>query len=35
VILDEQRGEELWTALREDRLREYVALHTDAAVLGG
>jgi LCP family protein required for cell wall assembly len=34
VILDEQRDEELWTALREDRLREYVALHTDAAVLG-
>ena len=34
VILDQQRDEELWTALREDRLREYVALHTDAAVLG-
>jgi len=34
VILDEQRDQELWTALREDRLAEYVALHTDAAVLG-
>ena len=34
VLLDEQRDEELWTALREDRLAEYLALHTDAAVLG-
>jgi LCP family protein required for cell wall assembly len=34
VLLDEQRGEELWAALREDRLAEYLALHTDAEVLG-
>jgi LCP family protein required for cell wall assembly len=34
VILDEARDQELWAALREDRMREYVALHTDAAVLG-
>ena len=33
VMLDEQRDQELWTALREDRLAEYLALHTDAEVL--
>jgi LCP family protein required for cell wall assembly len=35
VLLDEQRDAELWAALREDRLAEYLALHSDAAVLGG
>jgi len=35
VLLDEQRDEELWSALREDRLADYLALHSDAAVLGG
>jgi LCP family protein required for cell wall assembly len=35
VVLDERRDQELWTALREDRLAEYLALHTDAEVLGG
>jgi LCP family protein required for cell wall assembly len=34
VILDEQADEELWTALREDRIGDYLALHTDAKVLG-
>jgi LCP family protein required for cell wall assembly len=34
VLLDDQRDAELWTALRQDRLAEYIALHTDAAVLG-
>jgi len=34
VLLDEQRDAELWAALREDRLAEYLALHADAAVLG-
>lgn len=34
VLPDEQRDAELWTALRADRLAEYLALHTDAAVLG-
>lgn len=35
VLLDEQRDAELWTALQQDRLAEYLALHTDAEVLGG
>ena len=34
VLLDEQADQELWTALREDRVGEYLALHDDAAVLG-
>jgi LCP family protein required for cell wall assembly len=34
VLLDEQADRQLWTALREDRLAEYLALHGDAAVLG-
>jgi hypothetical protein len=34
VLLDEQRDAELWTALRQDRLAEYLALHADARVLG-
>jgi LCP family protein required for cell wall assembly len=34
VLLDEQRDQELWAALRQDRLAEYLALHDDAAVLG-
>ena len=34
VVLDKPRDDELWTALREDRLIEYLALHTDAEVLG-
>lgn len=34
VVLDEAADQELWAALREDRLAEYLALHTDAAVLG-
>jgi anionic cell wall polymer biosynthesis LytR-Cps2A-Psr (LCP) family protein len=34
VLLDEQADQELWTALREDRLAEYLALHTGASVLG-
>lgn len=34
VILDESRGDELWAALREDRLEEYLQLNTDAEVLG-
>lgn len=34
VILDPAADEELWTALREDRLAEYLALSTDAEVLG-
>jgi hypothetical protein len=33
VLLDEQADRELWTALRQDRLAEYLALHGDAAVL--
>jgi LCP family protein required for cell wall assembly len=33
VLLDEQADRQLWTALRRDRLAEYVALHSDAAVL--
>jgi LCP family protein required for cell wall assembly len=35
VLLDKPRDDELWAALREDRLVEYLALHTDADVLGG
>jgi LCP family protein required for cell wall assembly len=35
VLLDEQADRDLWTALRQDRLAEYLALHGDAAVLGG
>jgi LCP family protein required for cell wall assembly len=35
VVLDEPRDQELWAALREDRLAEYLALNNDAAVLGG
>jgi hypothetical protein len=34
VLLDEQADQDLWTALREDRIEEYLALHDDAAVLG-
>jgi LCP family protein required for cell wall assembly len=34
VLLDEQADRQLWTALREDRLAEYLTLHGDAAVLG-
>jgi hypothetical protein len=34
VLLDERRDQELWAALRQDRLAEYLALHDDAAVLG-
>jgi LCP family protein required for cell wall assembly len=34
VLLDEQADAQLWTALRQDRLAEYLALHKDAAVLG-
>ena len=34
VLLDEKQDAELWTALRQDRLAEYLALHDDAAVLG-
>jgi len=34
ILLDDRRDKELWTALRQDRLAEYLALHTDAAVLG-
>jgi LCP family protein required for cell wall assembly len=34
VLLDEQRDQELWTALRQDRLAEYLTLHDDAQVLG-
>lgn len=34
VLLDEQADQELWTALRQDRIGEYLALHDDAAVLG-
>lgn len=33
VVLDEERDQGLWAALREDRLAEYVALTGDAAVL--
>ena len=34
VLLDEQADAQLWTALRQDDLAEYLALHRDAAVLG-
>jgi LCP family protein required for cell wall assembly len=34
VLLDKQADQELWAALREDRIGEYLALHADAAVLG-
>jgi LCP family protein required for cell wall assembly len=34
VVLDEQHDAELWTALRQDRMVEYLALHTEAEVLG-
>jgi LCP family protein required for cell wall assembly len=34
VLLDDQRDQELWAALRQDRLAEYLALHDDAQVLG-
>jgi LCP family protein required for cell wall assembly len=33
VLLDARADQELWTALREDRLSEYLALHADAQVL--
>ena len=35
VLLDEKRDAVLWTALREDRLGEYLQLHADARLLGG
>jgi hypothetical protein len=35
VVLDETADQALWTALREDRLAEYLALNSDAAVLPG
>jgi LCP family protein required for cell wall assembly len=35
VLLDEKRDAELWTALRQDRLAEYVALHAQAATPTG
>lgn len=35
VLLDDQADAVLWTALRQDRLAEYLTLHDDAAVLGG
>lgn len=34
VLLDKAGDAELWTALREDRLAEYVALHADAVAPG-
>lgn len=34
VLLDKARDDELWTALREDRLAEYVSLHADAVTPG-
>lgn len=34
VLLDKARDEELWAALRDDQVGQYLALHTDAAVLG-
>jgi LCP family protein required for cell wall assembly len=34
VLLDDRADRELWTALRDDRVGEYLALHADAAVLG-
>jgi hypothetical protein len=34
VLLDEARDKELWTALRTDQIGQYLALNTDAAVLG-
>lgn len=34
VLLDDQRDQELWTALRQDQLAQYLALHGDAQVLG-
>jgi LCP family protein required for cell wall assembly len=34
VLLDEQRDKELWTALRTDQVGQYLALNSDAAVLG-
>ncbi|MGY2876585.1 LCP family protein required for cell wall assembly [Marmoricola sp. URHA0025 HA25] len=34
VLLDKTADQELWTALREDRLAEYVALHSNAAATG-
>jgi hypothetical protein len=34
VLLDDRIDRELWTALRDDRVGEYLALHADAAVLG-
>ena len=34
VLLDERADRDLWTALRKDTLAEYLALHTDAHVLG-
>jgi LCP family protein required for cell wall assembly len=34
VLLDEQKDAELWSALRTDRIDDYLALHDDAAVLG-
>ncbi|HEX2893458.1 MAG TPA: LCP family protein [Marmoricola sp.] len=35
VLLDEPADAQLWSALRQDRLAEYLALHDDAQVLGG
>ena len=35
VLLDDRADALLWTALRQDRLAEYLTLHDDAAVLGG
>lgn len=35
VLLDEARDKELWSALRSDQVGQYLALNTDAAVLGG
>jgi len=34
VLLDQARDAELWTALRQDRLAEYVSLHADAVTPG-
>lgn len=35
ILLDEARDKELWSALRSDQVGQYLALNTDAAVLGG
>jgi hypothetical protein len=34
VLLDQARDQELWAALRADQVGQYLALNTDAAVLG-